>query len=289
LFRIIGIVILYKRYGLEKSNKYYIKIRNPYLQVLFAECNSGNILNTYKFNLIKNITEAHDSENFLRQETVHLKIVNIREIEYEGYVYDLEVDAYHNYMSEGIICHNTCAAIAIAEKFKPLVQRYGTKIHILVPGPHIKENWKSSLLKCTGNEYSKQNERTYLMNEEEKEKNQKQALANALQYYKIPTYKSFYRKVLGEKIVEKKVIENNKIKISYKKTDEGLFERDISIDRLVNLNNTLLIIEEAHNLTGNYYGEAVKKIIENSINLKVLFSFLLCLTIQFQELFHLFQ
>jgi DNA-directed RNA polymerase subunit H (RpoH/RPB5) len=270
LFRIIGIVISYKCYGLEKNNKYYIKIRNPYLQVLFLECGNINIINTYKFNLIKNITEVYDSEYFLNQEIVHLKIVNIREIEYEGYVYDLEVDKYHNYMSEGIICHNTCAAIAIAEKFKPLVQRYGTKIHILVPGPHIKENWKKSLISCTGNEYTKQNERTYLINEEEKEKNQKQALANALQYYKIPTYKSFYRKVLGEKIVEKKVIENNKIKISYKKTDEGLFERDISIDRLVNLNNTLLIIEEAHNLTGNYYGEAVKKIIDNSINLKII-------------------
>ena len=278
LFRIIGIVISYNRYGLEANNKYYIKIRNPYLQVLFAKgtfCEYSininmnmNVNKTYKFDLIKNITE--NDEYFFNQETVYLKIVNIREIEYEDYVYDLEVDTYHNYVSEGIICHNTCAAIAIAEKFKPLVQRYGTKIHILVPGPHIKENWKNSLISCTGNEYTKQNERTYYINEEEKEKNKKQALANALQYYKIPTYKSFYRKVLGEKIVEKKVIENNKIKISYKKTEAGLFERDISIDRLVNLNNTLLIIEEAHNLTGNYYGEAVKKIIENSTNLKIL-------------------
>jgi intein/homing endonuclease len=233
--------------------------------MLFTEVNKIDIINTYKFNLIKNITETDDYENFLRQDMVHLKIVNIREIEYEGYVYDMEIDTYHNYMSEGILCHNTCAAIAIAEKFKSLVQRYGTKVHILVPGPHIKENWKSSLISCTGNEYTKQNERTYIMNDEEKEKNKKQALANALQYYKILTYKSFYRKVLGEKIIEKKVIEDNKIKISYKKTEEGLFERDISIDRLVNLNNTLLIVEEAHNLTGNSYGEAVKKIIENSI------------------------
>ena len=270
LFRIIGIVISYspyKKYILSNNDdKYFIKIKNPYLQVLFEY--RVNVNNTYKFNLIKNITE--NDEYFFNQETVYLKITSIRNIQYEDYVYDMEVDTYHNYVSEGILCHNTCAAIAIAEKFKPLVQRYGTKIHILVPGPHIKENWKSSLLKCTGNEYTKQSEKLYYINDEEKEKNKKQALANALQYYKIPTYKSFYRKVLGEKIVEKKVIENNKIKISYKKTEEGLFERDISIDRLVHLNNTLLIVEEAHNLTGNYYGEAVKKIIENSTNLKVL-------------------
>jgi hypothetical protein len=274
LFRIIGIVILYKRYGPETNNKYYIKLRNPYLQVLFFEdtlCEyKVDIINTYKFNLIKDITEKLDTEFFLRQEMVNLKIVNIREIEYEGYVYDMEVDTYHNYVSEGILCHNTCAAIAIAEKFKSLVQRYGTKIHILVPGPHLKEKWKKDIISCTGNEYTKENEKTYFINDEELEKNKKQALVNALQFYKIATYKSFYRKVLGEKIVEKKVIENNKIKISYKKTEEGIFERDISIDKLVNLNNTLLIIEEAHNLTGNSWGEAVKKIIENSINLKIL-------------------
>jgi len=270
LFRIIGIVISYRVYGIEKDSKYYIKIKNPYLQVLFTKDSYNNDkTSTYKFNLIKRITETHDND-FYNEEIVKLSIVNIRELEYEGYVYDMEVDIHHNYMSEGIICHNTCAAIAIAEKFKPLVQRYGTKIHILVPGPHLKEKWKKDIISCTGNEYTKQNERTYLINDEEKEKNQKQALANALQYYKIPTYTSFYKKVLGEKIIEKKIIENNKIKVSYKKTDEGLFERDISIDRLVNLNNTLLIVEEAHNLTGNSWGEAVKKIIDNSTNLKVI-------------------
>ena len=84
------------------------------------------------------------------------------------------------------------------------------------------------------------------------------------------SYRSFYRRVLGEKIIEKKVIEGNKIKVSYKKTDEGDFERDISIDRLHHLNNSLIIVDEAHNLTGNAYGEALMKIIKNSINLKVL-------------------
>jgi hypothetical protein len=33
----------------------------------------------------------------------------------------------------------TCGAIAIAENFKEQVKRYGTKIHILVSGPMIKE------------------------------------------------------------------------------------------------------------------------------------------------------
>ena len=42
------------------------------------------------------------------------------------------------------------------------------------------------------------------------------------------------------------------------------------MDRLHHLNNSLIIIDEAHNLTGNANGEAEMKIIRNSINLKVL-------------------
>lgn len=164
----------------------------------------------------------------------------------------------------------TCAAIAIGEKFKQQVQRYGMQIYILVPGPLLKESWREHFIKCTGDTYLRQNENLIYLNGEEKDKIKRQAIQNALQYYKVMSYRSFYRKVLGEKIIEKKVIEGNKIKVSYKKTEEGDFERDISMDRLHNLNNSLIIIDEAHNLTGNAYGEALMKIIRNSINLKVL-------------------
>lgn len=197
------------------------------------------------------------------------KIVKINVVEYNDYVYDLEIDTYHNYVCNGILCHNTCAALAIAEKFKPMVQRYGTPIYILVPGPIIKQNWKESLLICTGDTYLKQNENLVYINDEEREKQKNLSIQNALLNYKIMSYRSFYRKVLGEKIVDKKVIEDNKIKVSYRKTEEGDFERNISTDRLYNLNNSLIIIDEAHNLTDNTYGEALLKIIKNSINLKV--------------------
>lgn len=163
----------------------------------------------------------------------------------------------------------TCAGIAVAEKFKQQVQRYGTQIYILVPGPLLKENWRRSFIECTGDTYLRTHENLLFLNDEEKEKIRKQAVLNAQQYYKILSYKSFYRKVLGEKIVEKKMVEG-KIKSVYKKTDEGEFERDIGMDILHNLNNTLIIVDEAHNLTGNTYGEALMKIIRNSTNLKVL-------------------
>jgi len=163
----------------------------------------------------------------------------------------------------------TCVGIAVAEKFKQQVQRYGTHIYILVPGPLLKENWRSSFIQCTGDTYLRTHENLLFLNDEEKEKIKKQAVINAQQYYKIMSYKSFYRKVLGEKIIEKKMVEG-KIKSIYKKTNEGEFERDIGMDIIHNLNNTLIIVDEAHNLTGNAYGEALMKIIHNSTNLKLL-------------------
>ena len=163
----------------------------------------------------------------------------------------------------------TCAGIAVAEKFKQQVQRYGTKIYILVPGPLLKENWKKEIIKCTGETYLNSQENLLFLNDDEKEKIKKQAIINAQQYYKVMSYTSFYRRVLGEKIMEKKMIDG-KIKNIYKKTEEGEFERDIGMDVIYNLNNSLIIIDEAHNLTGNSRGEALMKIIRNSINLKLL-------------------
>ena len=53
-----------------------------------------------------------------------------------------------------------------------MVQKYGTKIYVLVPGPIIKENWKEELLKCTNETYLKQQDLTTYINDEEKEKMQ---------------------------------------------------------------------------------------------------------------------
>ena len=164
----------------------------------------------------------------------------------------------------------TCTAISIAEQFKDQVIKYNTKIYVLTSGPNIKENFKSELLFCTGETYLKNKELLKQMSLTEQDRESKMAIYNALQYYKILSYKTFYKKVLGEKIAEKKIVGNEKIKTSYRKTDEGDFEREIVIDRITNMDNTILIIDEAHNLTGNEYGEAVKKIIKNSKNLRLI-------------------
>ncbi|QKF93768.1 helicase/uvrB [Fadolivirus algeromassiliense] len=169
----------------------------------------------------------------------------------------------------GLGSGKTCAGIAIAERFKPMVQKYGTKIYVLVSGPIIKENWKDELLNCTGETYLKQQDASVYTNDADRIKAKKNAISIALQYYRFMSYRSFYKKVLGEKIQEKVKTKDNKVKVIYRKTEEGEFERDISVDRIYNLNNSLIIIDEAHNLTGNAYGEALMKVIKNSHNLKV--------------------
>lgn len=168
----------------------------------------------------------------------------------------------------GLGIGKTATAITIGEKFKPLVSKYNTKIIVLVGGPLIKENWKRELLIATGETYLKYQDKSTYTDEAERLKQEKNALGQALQYYKFMSYKSFYKHVIGEKITDKQGDKKNKA--TYRKTDEGEFERDISVDRIYSLNNTLIIVDEAHNLTGNSYGDALKYIIKNSLNLKVL-------------------
>ena len=172
----------------------------------------------------------------------------------------------------GVGTGKTCTAFTIAENFKDMVKKYGTKIHILVTGPFIREQWKNELVEvCAKETYLKDYNQTIgYLDEFERNKAVKQAKVQAMQYYKIMSFRSFQKKVLGQKIVEKKQFEaKTKLKKSYRKTAEGEIEREVAIDKIDSLNNTVLIIDEAHNLTGNEYGESVRKIIRNSKNLKV--------------------
>lgn len=169
----------------------------------------------------------------------------------------------------GLGSGKTCAGVAIAERFKDQVLKYNTKIHILVPGPFLRESWQRHLLICTGDTYLKNDDSGVYMDEHEKNRQKKLARSKASEYYKFMSYRSFYRKVLGERIVDRKVIKDSKVRVSYRKTEEGDFERDVGPDKLHNLNNSVIIVDEAHNITGNIYGEALKTIIKNSVNLKI--------------------
>jgi hypothetical protein len=111
----------------------------------------------------------------------------------------------------------TCTAISIGEQFKEQVRKYNTKIYVLTSGPNIRENFKNELLFCTGETYLKNKELLDQMTKTEREREIKIALNGALQYYKILSYKTFHKKVLGEKIIDKRFTENSKNKSKYKK------------------------------------------------------------------------
>ena len=173
-------------------------------------------------------------------------------------------------LMHGVGSGKTMTAIRVAEQFKDQVKKYNTKIYVLVPGPNTRENFKKELITTTGETYLKNKEALNQMTKIEIEREKKAAIYAALQYYKILSYKTFYKKVLGEKIVEKKIVGDSKIKASYRKNAEGEYERELVVDRITNMNNTILIVDEAHNISGNEYGEALKKIIKNSENLRVI-------------------
>ena len=154
----------------------------------------------------------------------------------------------------------TCLGTAVAENFIDQVRRYGTKIHILVPGTHIKTTWKREIVHCTGEKYLSKST-TY--NEQEKDRLLKNAMYQTKQYYEIMSYKTFNKKVLGEKVKQLNHRSNKK------KNKEVI--RDIALNKIDHLNNTLLIIDEAHQVgAGNGWGKSVMEIIKKSVNLKIL-------------------
>ena len=157
-------------------------------------------------------------------------------------------------LMHGLGSGKTCVAVNIAEHFKSQIEQYKTKIYVLVPGPVLKKNWVRDIIKCTGSTYG--------------DPNDPKTINNVHEYYRIMSYKGFARRVLGEKIKELES-DNKTKKQKYKKDKEGNVERLILYDQIHNLDNTLLIVDEAHSIL-NDYGEAVKKMIQESKNLKVL-------------------
>lgn len=113
----------------------------------------------------------------------------------------------------GLGLGKTCAAINIAENFKEQVEKYQTKIYIVVPGPTLKAEWRSQLVKCTGNEYKTS------INKDNTIQDINETKIN--NYYKIMSVKSFLKHTIGEKIKDKNSLDKKK----YIKNEKGEIER----------------------------------------------------------------
>jgi intein/homing endonuclease len=63
------------------------------------------------------------------------RIKSIKEVFYEGWVYDFEVQSYHNFVAENVLCHNTAQALAFLQARKDL------RPAVVVCPASLKLNW----------------------------------------------------------------------------------------------------------------------------------------------------
>ncbi|MGK7928479.1 MAG: SNF2-related protein, partial [Spirulina sp.] len=115
--------------------------------------NGGNITITYRHKLL---TRFGWKNNFQVGDAIAVpaeagKAVEYREVKaiepvfYDGWVYDFEIEKYHNFVANGIVCHNTIQAIAF---FLNLKEQGGLNAPILLVCPtSVLNNWQRELQK----------------------------------------------------------------------------------------------------------------------------------------------
>ena len=163
----------------------------------------------------------------------------------------------------GLGSGKTYSAISIAEEFSNQINQYKTFIYILVKGPLLASQWERSIVDFTPGKYT--NNGTLSIH---KDMNKITSIIN--QQYKILSYKSFNRRVMGER--QKIIMDVDGVKKQvYKKDEDQKDIRSESVNKIYHLNNSLIIVDEVQNLLNdNSYSKSLKQIIDNSKNLKVL-------------------
>jgi superfamily II DNA or RNA helicase len=198
-----------------------------------------------------------------------------------------------NYISKPTIYENillyhslgsgkSCTSISIAEGFKEYVHNIGNKIVVLVKNKNIQKNFTNELLsRCTDEEYVNTEERDiYFDKVVEKETDvqkrirmqKRKELSNRVhktisQYYQFYTYGTFVNQVLGIKEYEKDEFGRNTTQV---KREGGNIKRKPPKDAIKNLNNTVIIVDEAHNVTNNDVYIALHHILSKSYNFRLI-------------------
>jgi intein/homing endonuclease len=103
---------------------------------------TNQTLEIYKNIDYKKLKSLRDALEYrLNQNVFYLKVNKIDYYDYEGYVYDLTVDDNHNYIANGVYCHNTVQALGYTSKLKQKT--------IIVTLASVKYNWKNEVEKFT--------------------------------------------------------------------------------------------------------------------------------------------
>lgn len=230
---------------------------------LGLSCNKYRNNKYYRVNIsgenIKKIPSIY-KEKIIKVKNVLMRKIYVKYINEDNY-YGFTLNKNNRYVLGNFsVTHNTCAAISIAEGFKEYMNNMNRKILVIVKNNSIIKNFKQQLeTDCGSNEY-----KTYNDYDELEQGNidieRKKVINNKIRKrinntYYFTTYGKFTSDVLGKTI-------NN--------TSSILKIRNKSPDSLTNLNNTIIIIDEAHHVTNTDTYKALKLILENSYNYRLI-------------------
>lgn len=228
------------------------------------------VLDTFHHNLNKAEFANYSSDKkraYLYQEPHQLLLQN----------YISKPTMYENvllYHSLGV--GKTCAAITIAEGFKEYVTNLGRKIVVLVKNQNIQRNFMNEIVgRCTHEAYLSQEQRSmyfgvHLSKTPGIQKHRKD-LVNKVhrtinKTYEFITYGTFVNQVLGIKEYEKDEYGRNTNKV---KRVQGKIQRKNGKNMLRDLSNSVVIVDEAHNITNNDIYTALYTILARSYNYRL--------------------
>jgi superfamily II DNA or RNA helicase len=230
----------------------------PKLYKDVSDSEFSSVLNKYEFSS----NEASKKKGYVYQEPTQILLRNYVSL---PTVYE-SVLLYH---MTGV--GKSCSAITIAEGFKEYVYNMGRKIVVLVKNKNIQRNFVNELLsKCTADEYLSDAQKqfyfeTNTINVEEKNNLFNKVHRHINSYYTFLTYGSFVNRVLGVKEFEKDNLGQNTT--STKKVDGKVF-RKAPKNIITNFNNTVVIVDEAHNVTNNDVYLALHEVLSRSYNFR---------------------
>lgn len=169
--------------------------------------------------------------------TYNISVVEEPEDEYYGFTLD---NNCRYLLNDFTVTHNTCAAISIAEGFKEFVTNKNRKIFVLVKNKNIQLNFMNELQSsCAGDEY---------FTEEDKQQ--------------LETATPFERKTIIQNI-------RKRIQKIYRILTYGTFKNKVDSGDIRSFSNSVVIIDEAHNVTNNENYDYLMKILSNSYNYRI--------------------
>ncbi len=87
-------------------------------------------------------------QHLIDQEVYYCKIKDIEEVQYDGWVYDFEVETHHNFVADNILCHNTIQLITLLLHDSELAAKQGEPMPnptLIICPMSIVGNWQREL------------------------------------------------------------------------------------------------------------------------------------------------